>query len=290
MRKIGALEAGGTKMVLAVVNENGEILDRQSIPTLTPEETMPKITEYFKAHQVEAVGVACFGPVDVKKNSPTYGHILLTPKLAWRGYDIIGYMDKELHVPLYLDTDVNGSAIGESKWGAAKDVDSCVYITIGTGIGIGVIVDGKPLHGALHPEGGHILMRQKAGDTYKGKCPTHGTCFEGMAAGPALEEHWGKPARELADVEEVWETESYYIAQAIMTYILVLSPKKIILGGGVMKQTQLFPLIRKKVVEMLNGYISIPEIEDIDNYIVAPGLVDDQGILGCAAMALDGEA
>lgn len=290
MRKIGALEAGGTKMVLAVVNENGEILDRQSIPTLTPEETMPKITEYFKAHQVEAVGVACFGPVDVKKNSPTYGHILLTPKLAWRGYDIIGYMDKELHVPLYLDTDVNGSAIGESKWGAAKDVDSCVYITIGTGIGIGVIVDGKPLHGALHPEGGHILMRQKAGDTYKGKCPTHGTCFEGMAAGPALEEHWGKPARELADVDEVWETESYYIAQAIMTYILVLSPKKIILGGGVMKQTQLFPLIRKKVVEMLNGYISIPEIEDIDNYIVAPGLVDDQGILGCAAMVLDGEA
>ncbi len=289
MRRIGALEAGGTKMVLAVINENGEVLDRQSIPTLTPDVTMPLITDYFKNQQVEAVGVACFGPVDVKKDSPTYGHILMTPKLAWRGYDIIGYMENELHVPLYLDTDVNGSAIGESKWGAAKDVDSCVYITIGTGIGIGVIVDGKPLHGALHPEGGHILMRQKAGDTYKGKCPSHGTCFEGMAAGPALEEHWGKPARELAEMDEVWETESYYIAQAIMTYILVLSPKKIILGGGVMKQTQLFPLIRAKVKEMLNGYISIPEIDDIDNYIVAPGLIDDQGILGCAAMVLDGE-
>lgn len=276
-------------MVLAVVNENGEILDRQSIPTETPDITMPKITAYFKEQQVDSVGVACFGPVDVKKNSPTYGHILVTPKLAWRGYDIIGYMDSELHVPLYLDTDVNGSAIGESKWGAARDVDSCVYVTIGTGIGIGVIIDGKPLHGALHPEGGHILMIPKEGDTYKGKCPTHGTCFEGMAAGPAIEERWGKPGRELAEMDEVWELESYYIAQALMSYILILSPKKIILGGGVMKQTQLFPLIRKKVVEMLNGYLNIPEIEDIDNYIVAPGLIDDQGILGCAAMVLDNE-
>ena len=287
MRRIGALEAGGTKMVVAVGDENGKILDHQTIPTTEPVETVKAIGEYFQAQQVEAIGVACFGPIDVHKNSKTYGHILMTPKLKWRGFDILGELRKYCDVPMAFDTDVNGSAIGESRWGAAKDVNSCVYVTIGTGIGIGVITDGKPVHGALHPEGGHIMLKQKPGDTFGGVCPSHGSCFEGLAAGPAIAKHYGKPAIELVDCPEVWETESDYIAQALTTYICVLSPEKIILGGGVMKQKQLFPLIRKKVVEILNGYLSMPELDDIEHYVVEPGLGDDQGIMGCIAMVLN---
>jgi len=286
MRKIGALEAGGTKMVMAVLNENGEVMDRTSIPTRTPEETMPEMIEYFRAHEVDSLGVACFGPIDLRKNSPTYGYILGTPKLAWRNYDILGTFERALHVPTAFDTDVNGSAIGESMWGSAKDVGSCVYITIGTGIGIGVIVDGRPIHGALHPEGGHIALKRAPGDDFAGICPAHGDCFEGLCGGPAIEAHYGKAAPELADRADVWELESYYIAQAITNYILVLSPEKIILGGGVMKTEGLLPLIREKVLKLLNDYLQIDGLKDIDNYIVAPGLGDDQGIMGCAAMIL----
>jgi len=287
MRRIGALEAGGTKMVLAVLDETGKVLDRKSIPTLTPAETMPEIIQYFKDQQVDALGVASFGPVDVKKHSKSYGHILMTPKLPWRQYDILGTLKAALPIPMALDTDVNASAIGESKWGAAKDVNSCLYITIGTGVGLGVIIDGKPMHGALHSEGGHIILQRREGDLFEGNCPSHGACLEGLVAGPSIQKHWGKPAFELMDRADVWEEVSYYIAQAVADFILVLSPEKVILGGGVMKQTQLFPLIRKQVVEMLNGYLDIPEIHDIDHYIVAPALVDDQGIMGCAAMIID---
>ena len=286
MKIIGALEAGGTKMVMAILNESGEILDRKTIPTRTPEETMPEIGDYFAEKKAEALGVACFGPIDVHKNSPTYGHILETPKLAWRGCDILGYLRERLHVPMAFDTDVNGSALGEYRFGAARDVDSCVYITIGTGIGIGVIAEGRPVHGALHPEGGHIIMKRMAGDDFPGVCPSHGDCFEGMAAGPALEKRFGVPAYLLKDREDVWELESWYIAQAIVNYICILSPRRIILGGGVMKQEQLFPLIRKKVPEMINGYLDFPELHDMAHYIVAPGLGDDQALLGCLHMAL----
>jgi len=285
MRRIGALEAGGTKMVAAVVNENGEVMERESIPTRTPEETMPEILDWFREREVDSVGVACFGPVDLRENSPTYGYILETPKLSWRNYNILGALSA-LRVPLAFDTDVNGSALGEYTRGAARGTDSCIYITIGTGIGIGVIVGGEPLHGALHPEGGHILLRKVPGDDFPGICPSHGDCFEGLCSGPAIAARWGKPARELIDRPEVWELESSYIAQAIADYLLVLSPEKVILGGGVMKQEQLFPLIRKKVPELLNGYLQIPGLRDIENYIVAPELADDQGIMGCAAMIL----
>ncbi len=281
----GALEAGGTKMVCAIGDETGKIYEQISIPTLKPEETMPAIIEYFKGKEIEALGVAAFGPVDVNKKSDTYGHILDTPKIPWRYYDILGSIQKEINVPIGLDTDVNGSCLGEMTFGCAKGLDSVIYITIGTGIGAGISVNGKLLHGMLHPEAGHIMLQQHPKDEYKGKCPYHGTCFEGLAAGPAIEERWGKKAIELGDVDEVWELEAHYIAEALINYILVLSPQKIILGGGVCHQEQIFPLVRKKVLELMNGYINTKELKDIDNYIVPASLNDNQGIMGCIQLA-----
>lgn len=283
----GGIEAGGTKMICVIGDENGKILDRMQIPTRTPEETMPIMIDYFKGKDIKALGIACFGPIDLNRDSKTYGYITSTPKLAWKNYDIVGAFKKELGVPIGFDTDVNGSLLGEITWGCAKGLTDALYLTIGTGVGGGVMAGGKLLHGMLHPELGHIKMAVADGDTYKGKCPYHGTCFEGMAAGPAIEDRWGKKAVELANDDKVWDLESTYIAQALCTYILTLSPQIIILGGGVMHQKQLFPLIRKKVLEQLNGYVLTKELADIDNYIVSASLNDDQGIMGAVKLAID---
>lgn len=285
----GGIEAGGTKMICVIGDENGRILDRMQIPTKTPEETMPLMIDYFKDKDIKALGIACFGPIDLNRDSKTYGYITSTPKLAWKNYDIVGAFKKELGVPIGFDTDVNGSLLGEITWGCAKGLTDALYLTIGTGVGGGVMAGGKLLHGMLHPELGHIKMAVADGDTYKGKCPYHGTCFEGMAAGPAIEDRWGKKAVELADDDKVWDLESTYIAQALCTYILTLSPQIIILGGGVMHQEQLFPLIRKKVLEQLNGYVLTKELTDIDNYIVPASLNDDQGIMGSIKLAMDAD-
>jgi len=285
--KYGALEAGGTKMIVAIGDENGNILERASFPTLSPKETMPQMIDFFKGKEIASLGIACFGPIDLNKESKTYGYITSTPKLEWRNYDIVGEFQKALGVPVGFDTDVNGSLLGEITWGCARNKTDAIYLTIGTGIGGGVMTNGRLLHGMLHPEMGHIKLALEKDDTYKGKCPYHGTCFEGLAAGPAIEERWGKKAVELADREEVWELESAYIAQALCSYILTLSPQIIILGGGVMHQMQLFPLIRKKVLEQLGGYINTKEIENIDEYIVPASLNDDQGIMGAVKLAID---
>lgn len=285
--RIGALEAGGTKMVVAIGNERGEILDRLSIPTQTPETTMPKLMEYFTDNAIEALGIGCFGPIDLNKESATYGHITSTPKLSWRNYNIVGAFLEALKVPIGFDTDVNASAIGEATWGSAKDVKNSIYITIGTGVGVGVIIDGKPLHGMLHPEAGHILLAKHQKDNFKSACPYHENCMEGLAAGPAIEARHGKKAYELSDQEEVWELEGFYIAQALVNYILTLSPERIILGGGVMHQKQLMPIIHREVLRMLNGYIVTPQLQDIETYIVLPKLNDNQGIMGCIRLALN---
>lgn len=285
--RIGALEAGGTKMVCAVGREDGTILEQMSIPTTTPEETIPKIISYFKEKDICALGVAAFGPVDVNPRSDTYGYILDTPKLAWRHKDLLGELKKELPVPMGLDTDVNGSCLGEMTYGCAKGLDSVIYLTIGTGIGVGVGINGKPLHGMLHPEGGHVLLTRHKDDTEGGICPYHKNCFEGLACGPSIEARWGKKAVELAGRAEVWELESFYIAQALVDFIMILSPRKIILGGGVMHQEQLFPLIRTKVKELLGGYLNTRELADMDSYIVPASLHDDQGIMGCIKLGLD---
>lgn len=281
----GALEAGGTKMVCAIGKEDGTIIDEISIMTTDPSETIPKITNYFLEKKIDALGIGSFGPVDLNKESKTYGYILDTPKLSWKHYDIIGNIKKELKIPIGLDTDVNASCLGECTFGFAKGLDNVLYITIGTGVGIGVMVNKKLLHGMLHPEGGHILLSKHPGDNYKGKCPYHGTCLEGLVAGPAIEDRWGKSAKLLSENADVWDLEGYYIAQALVNYILTLSPQKIILGGGVMHQLQLFPIIRSYVIELLNEYINTDELKDIDNYIVPASLNDKQGIMGCIQLA-----
>lgn len=274
-------------MVCAIGDENGTLIDRISIPTEAPEITMPKLIRYFKTFKIEALGIGTFGPADLNPDSPTYGHILTTPKLAWANYDIRGELAKALEIPVGFDTDVNAAAIGEAVYGCMKDVANGIYITIGTGIGIGVIVDHKPLHGMLHPEGGHILLQQNGTDTYQGCCPYHKNCFEGLAAGPALEGRYRKKAIELSNIPEVWELEAEYIAQALVNYILILSPERIVLGGGVMHQEQLFPLVRQKTKELLHGYLCTKPLDNLDTYITPPSLNDNQGVLGCLKLALD---
>lgn len=283
----GALEAGGTKMVCAVGRADGTIIDQISIPTRTPEETIPEIIAYFKRKDIKALGIGAFGPVNVNKGTKQYGYILDTPKLAWKYFDLLGTIQKELNIPIGLDTDVNGSCLGELTFGSAKGLNNVVYITIGTGVGVGIAVNGKLVHGMLHPEAGHILLRKEEQDDFEGNCPYHKCCLEGLAAGPAIERRYGKKAVELKDKKEVWELESDYIAQAIMTYILTVSPQRIILGGGVMHQEQLFPLIRKKVLNLLAGYIKTPELESMDTYIVPSVLNDNQGIMGCIQLAVE---
>ena len=283
----GALEAGGTKMVCAIGDENGKIIDRVKFPTETPEKTMPQIFDYFKGYDIKAVGIACFGPIDLRKDSPTYGSITSTPKRAWANYNIVNATKEALGIPVGFDTDVNGSMLGEATWGCAKGLTDAIYLTIGTGVGGGVISNGKLLHGMLHPEVGHIRLPLQANDPGKSVCPFHDNCLEGLAAGPSLQARWGVSADKLADKAEVWEIESTYIANALMSYTLILSPQKIILGGGVMHQEHIFPLIREKFKELLNGYIVTDEMEHLDDYIVPPSLNDDQGIMGAIKLAMD---
>ena len=283
--RLGALEAGGTKMVCAIGDETGKIFEQISIPTETPEVTMPKLIDYFKEKEVEALGVACFGPLELDKKAPNYGHITTSTKVHWRNFDVVGNFEKALGCPIGFDTDVNGSVLGEVTFGQAKGKSCVIYITIGTGVGAGIYIEGKLLHGMLHPEAGHVLITKRQSDTYQGKCPFHPNCLEGLAAGPAIEARWGKKAIELAEQEEVWDLEADYIAQALVGYILTLSPEMIILGGGVMHQEQLFPLIREKVVRMLGGYVQAEELQDMEHYIVPASLHDDQGIMGCLELA-----
>ena len=285
--RLGALEAGGTKMVCAIGNANGEIYERISIPTETPEITVPKMIDYFKEKDIQALGIGCFGPIDLNRKSETYGYITTTPKLAWKNYNIVGAFADALDIPVGFDTDVNGSALGEATWGITKGLDNSIYITIGTGVGMGIISNGKLLHGMLHPEGGHVLLTRHPKDTYGGKCPYHSNCLEGLAAGPAIEARWGKKGIELADKKEVWELEAYYIGQALVDCIMLLSPQRIVLGGGVMHQEHMMPLVREEVKKQLNGYLVTKELEDLDSYIVLPSLNDKQGIIGALKLEVD---
>ncbi|EAD3238438.1 ROK family protein [Listeria monocytogenes] len=284
----GAIEAGGTKFVVAIGEKSGKIIKRESYPTTEPAETMKAVIQFFKQYEDElkAIGIGSFGPIDIRKSSATYGYITQTPKLAWRNYDIVGAMKKEFNVPIGFTTDVNAAALGEVSLGAAAGLDSCIYLTIGTGIGGGAVVSGKILEGFSHPEMGHIMVRRHKRDRFTGNCPSHSDCLEGLAAGGAIEKRWGQKAAELADNEEVWNLEAHYIAQALMNYTLILSPERIVLGGGVMKQRQLFPLVRQKLKALVNNYVQLPDLEE---YIVPPKLEDDAGITGCVLLAVDAE-
>lgn len=290
MQYYGALEAGGTKMVCAVGDERGRIIARVSIPTQTPEQTMPPMIDFFRQYPLRALGIGCFGPVDLDKESPTYGYITTTPKLAWQNYDIVGAFRQALGVPVGFDTDVNAAALGEATWGCTRGMAHSIYITVGTGVGVGVIIDGKPYHGMLHPEGGHIPLAIHPDDPMaQGICPYHPNCLEGLAAGPSLQARWGKKGAELTDRPEVWELEAHYLGQALMSYILILSPQRIVLGGGVMKQPSLLSLVRREVMAQLNRYVQGKCLENPESYIVAPSLDDNQGILGAIKLAMDAE-
>ncbi|WP_068784876.1 ROK family protein [Paenibacillus phocaensis] len=287
MRRLGAIEAGGTKFVCGIGTDEGEVQDRISFPTTTPEETMSQVLAYFQGKEVEAMGIGSFGPIDPVLGSSTYGYITTTPKPHWGNYNLVGAVKAHFDIPIVFDTDVNGAALGESRWGAAKGLDNCLYITVGTGIGAGAVVGGKLIHGLSHPEMGHIVVRRHPDDTYEGTCPYHGDCLEGLAAGPAIVKRWGVGnGADLPADHPAWEIEAHYLAQALMNYILILSPEKIVMGGGVMKQVQLFPLIRRKVQELLSGYVQHRSlIEEIDSYIVPPGLGDNAGLSGALALA-----
>ena len=291
MKLYGALEAGGTKMVLAIVNGQGELLDRISLPTGTPAETMPQMIDYFRKEPISALGIACFGPLDLNPGSDTYGTITATPKLAWRNYPVLAAFRDALGVPAGLDTDVNAAALAEASLGAARGLDSCLYITVGTGLGGGVIIHGKPVHGLMHPEIGHIPIRPEEDDPMPhGVCPYHDCCPEGMAAGPAIEKRWGVSAKELPPEHPAWKLEAAYLAQVCANAILSFSPEKIIMGGGVMQQKFLFPMIREKTVGLLNGYITHPAIDSrLTDTIVEPGLGTESGIMGAYLLAKQAE-
>lgn len=288
LMRIGAIEAGGTKFVCGIGDGDGNILDRIRFPTEDPVRTIGRAVEYFRGHKLDAIGIGSFGPVNLDRSSPLYGHVTTTPKPGWSGYDVLGAMKKEFGVPIGWDTDVNAAAFGEARWGAAKGLDSCVYFTIGTGIGAGVYAEGRLVHGLVHPEAGHIPVKRHPEDRFEGICPYHGDCLEGMASGPAIEKRWQAKGADLPADHPAWELEAHYLAQAVTTAILMLSPKKVILGGGVMHQQQLFPLVRAKVQHMLNGYVQSDQVlKHIDQYIVPPGLGDEAGLRGALALGLE---
>lgn len=284
---LGGIEAGGTKMICAVADEYGNLHDKVTIPTEMPHNTIPQMISYFKDKDIAALGIGCFGPIELNVTSSKYGYITNTPKEGWKDTDMLSVFKSELNVPVNIDTDVNAAIYGEVRFGKAQTCNNAIYITIGTGIGVGVWINGKLLHGLTHPEAGHILIQPYKNDNYEGCCPYHKNCFEGFASGPAIHKRWGKPANMLYDNKEVWEFESYYIAQAITNYILSYSPEKIVLWGGVMHNENLFASIRKQVLNNIGRYIDIIDKENINNYIVMPGLGDNAGIIGATQLGYD---
>lgn len=281
----GGIETGGTKMICAVGDGEGNIMGRVKIPTRMPDNTIPEMIDFFKTWDIKALGIGSFGPLDLKKDSVTYGQILNTPKEGWDGCDLVGQFERALGVPVALDTDVNVAVFGEVKYGAARGCESAIYITVGTGIGVGVYVSDRLLHGLTHPESGHILVERNPKDDFKGCCKCHRNCFEGLASGVALEKRYGKKAEQLYDRDDVWELESDYIASAVANYILTYSPEKIVIWGGVMHQEKLFDMIRQKAKKLLGGYITSPVFDNMEDYIVKPGLGDDSGIVGACELA-----
>ncbi len=286
------IEAGGTKFVCAVGTGPDDIRAEVRFPTTSPAETLAHVVDFLHQAQAEhgpiaAIGVAAFGPLDPNPASPTYGFITSTPKPGWGNTDVVGALRRHFDLPIAFDTDVNGAALGEWRWGAAQGLDTFLYLTVGTGIGGGGMVRGHLLHGLIHPEMGHIRMaRDPQRDSFAGVCPFHGDCLEGLASGPAIEQRWGQKADTLPPDHPAWELEAEYLAQALHTFICTLSPQRVILGGGVMSQTHLFPRIRARVQASLNGYVRSPSVlEHIEDYVVPPALGHRAGVLGAMALA-----
>jgi fructokinase len=291
MTLYGGVETGGTKVVCVVGAAPDEIRAETRIATTTPQATLEQIIEFLRAQRLRhgplaGLGIACFGPVNLDPESPTYGYITDTPKPGWANIDIAGAFRRALDLPVGFDTDVNAAALGEWQWGAAQGLDTFIYLTVGTGIGGGGLMGGKPMHGLMHPEMGHIrIPHDWQADAFPGVCPFHGDCLEGLASGPAITVRWRQPAETLADDHPAWALEAKYLALALTNFICTLSPQRIILGGGVMER-QLFPLIRQGVKALLKDYIQAPQLlQDIESYIVPPTLGDRVGALGALVLA-----
>jgi fructokinase len=289
MTLFGGIEAGGTKFVCAIGTGPHDIRARTRFPTTTPEETIRRAIAFFQEQPgpIAALGIGSFGPVDLDTSSATYGWITSTPKPGWQQTDLRGALARALNVPVGFDTDVNAAALAEQRWGAARDTDTMLYLTVGTGIGGGVLLGGKPVHGVLHPETGHILVRHdRQADPFPGNCPFHGDCLEGLASGPAIAARWGMSGDALPEDHPAWELEADYVAQGLTACIYAFAPERIVLGGGVMQQEHLLRRIRTRVQALLNGYLKVPAIEErIDTYIVSPGLGGDAGVLGTLILA-----
>lgn len=292
MTLFGGIEGGGTKFVCAVGTGPDDIRAETRFPTTTPEETMGRAIDFFIEQQdlqgkLSALGMASFGPIDPRSDSPTYGHIMATPKPGWSGADLVSMLKSAFDFPIGFDLDVNAAALAEWRWGALQNCNPAVYITVGTGIGGGIMVDGKLIHGLLHPEMGHVLLpHDRTADPFPGSCPFHGDCFEGLATGPAMEKRWGQKAETLPVDHPAWALEAHYISMALAGFIYTLSPERIVLGGGVMEQAQMFPMIRREVKAILNGYLQSDRIlEHIEDYILPTGLGGKAGVLGAIALA-----
>jgi fructokinase len=287
----GGIEAGGTKFVCATGSGPEDIREIIRFATTGPGETLAKAVSFFRRQaekgSLKAVGIASFGPLDLNVNSPTWGYITATPKAGWSNTDIAGAIRTALGVPAGLDTDVNLAALGEARWGAAKRLESFIYLTIGTGIGGGGMINGKLMHGLVHPEMGHILIPHDFRvDPFSGACPFHADCLEGLASGTAMEKRWGARPENLPSDHAAWDLEAGYLAAGVANFICTLSPQRVILGGGIIKKPGLLPAIQRRVTALLNNYISAPQIKDrIDEYLVPPALGDLSGVLGAIALA-----
>ena len=288
MSVYGGIETGGTKWALAIGTAPDDLCATETIAPTTPGETIARTVAFFERHgPVNAVGIGSFGPVDQKPGSATWGYVTTTPKPGWAHTNLGQEIRRRLSVPVAFDTDVNAAALGEHRWGAAQGLDTFCYITVGTGIGGGGMARGKLLHGLVHPEFGHMrIPHDRKADPFPGVCPYHGDCLEGLASGIALAERWGAPAADLDGTPAVWELEAHYLALGVVSVICVLSPERVILGGGVMTRTELLPLVQREVSALLNGYIDAAELrEGIADYVTLPGLGSSAGVLGAIALA-----
>ena len=292
----GAVEAGGTKFVCAIADERGMLRAEARFPTADPGSTLAAVSRFLLDRSkdigpLSGIGIGCFGPIHLDKQAAKYGFIGNTPKRGWNNIDILGVLSSAFLCPVGFDTDVNAAALGEHRFGSGKNAGSLLYVTVGTGIGGGVLVQGSPLHGLMHPELGHIYPRRHVADTFAGVCPFHGDCLEGLASGPAIVARCGHELKDLDAGHPQWDLEADYLGQLCALSVLALSPQRIVMGGGVMIETRLFPLIRQRLLHWLGGYIDRNEILDAgDDYVVPAALGEHAGVLGCIALAVDAAA
>jgi fructokinase len=290
-RLFGAVEAGGTKFVCAIGDEGGAILAESRFPTADPASTLARVCEFFKGNRtstISALGLACFGPIELDRRSKHFGFIGNTPKHGWKHIDIAGLLQRELACPVGFDTDVNAAALAEHRWGAARETGNLVYVTVGTGIGGGVLVEGVPVHGLMHPEIGHMYPRRHALDeSFPGICPYHVDCLEGLASGPAIVARTGRELRHLEPGHPQWQLQADYLGQLCAQLTLCISPERIVIGGGVMDEGRLFPLIRERMSRWLGGYIDRDSmLQNPESYVIAPGLGIQAGVLGALCLAI----